>query len=297
MEELDPEVVDGRLAIIEEEEAFLVVRADDPDDWLVRFEKRPDFPAHEWAENMVRVYNRRLAIGPPDLPRLPARDRAATIPIRSDGIQESRSVKMLARNSGDGTRRRVTHIDAFRFRESLEVHTDAGLVGLGESYFGAKLVEAYGDEVAHHCLLSKYILHIGEHAKDLNGYLNYSSSGTQTRDDSAIDIALRDPFDKITDQPVYRLLVAPCRQKIRSYNSCAGYRYARTHPRVTVGDGETPMPRRGAMNVALVGGRSHPGDHTRGNYLPIHRRASQFGGRDGAPHADEDRQPRILPGG
>ena len=153
---------------------------------------------------------------------------------------------MLARNSGDGTRRRFTHIDAFRFRESLEVHTDAGLVGLGESYFGAKLVEAYGDEVAHHCLLSKYILHIGEHAKDLNGYLNYSSSGTQTRDDSAIDIALRDPpFDKITDQPVYRLLVAPCRQKIRSYNSCAGYRYARTHPRVTVGDGETPMPRRG----------------------------------------------------
>jgi hypothetical protein len=52
-----------------------------------------------------------------------------------------------------------------------------------------------------------------------------------------------------------------------------------------------------AMNVALVGGRSHPGDHTRGNYLLIHRRASQFGGRDGAPHADEDRQPRILPGG
>jgi hypothetical protein len=47
MEELDPEVVDGRLAIIEEEEAFLVVRADDPDDWLVRFEKRPDFPARE----------------------------------------------------------------------------------------------------------------------------------------------------------------------------------------------------------------------------------------------------------
>jgi hypothetical protein len=71
MEVLDPEVIDGRLAIIEEEEAFLVVRADDPDDWLVRFEKSPDFPAHEWAENMVRVYNRRLAhrsTGPPTLP-------------------------------------------------------------------------------------------------------------------------------------------------------------------------------------------------------------------------------------
>jgi hypothetical protein len=34
----------------------------------VRFEKSPNFPAREWAENMVRVYNRRLAYrsaGPP----------------------------------------------------------------------------------------------------------------------------------------------------------------------------------------------------------------------------------------
>jgi hypothetical protein len=71
MEGLDPEVVDGRLAVIEEEGAFLVVRARDPDDWLVRFEKSPDFPACEWAENMIRVYNRRLAhrsAGPPTPP-------------------------------------------------------------------------------------------------------------------------------------------------------------------------------------------------------------------------------------
>ena len=71
MEELDPEVGDGRLAVIEEEGAFLVVRADDPGDWLVRFEKSPDFPAREWAENMVSVYNRRLAhrsAGPPTPP-------------------------------------------------------------------------------------------------------------------------------------------------------------------------------------------------------------------------------------
>jgi len=51
----------GRLAVREEEAAFLVVRADDPEDWLVRFEKTPDFPAREWAENMVRTYNRRLS--------------------------------------------------------------------------------------------------------------------------------------------------------------------------------------------------------------------------------------------
>jgi hypothetical protein len=63
--------VDGRLAVREEESAFLVVRAEEPGDWLVRFEKSPDFPAREWAENMARVYNRRLSrrhAGPPTPP-------------------------------------------------------------------------------------------------------------------------------------------------------------------------------------------------------------------------------------
>ena len=109
----------------------------------------------------------------------------------------------------DGTRGRVTHIDTFRFREFLEVHTDEGLMGLGESYFGATLVEAYVDEVAPPYLLSKDTLHIGKHAKELNGYLGYSSSRTQAKGDWAIDIALRDLFGKITGQPVYRLLVVP----------------------------------------------------------------------------------------
>jgi hypothetical protein len=68
VEEPDPQV-DGKLAVREEEAAFVVVvRAKDPADWLVRFEKSPDFPAREWAENMVHVYNRRLSkrhAGPP----------------------------------------------------------------------------------------------------------------------------------------------------------------------------------------------------------------------------------------
>ena len=70
MEGVEPQV-EGILAVREEEAAFLVVRAEDPDDWLARFEKSDGFPAREWAENMVRVYNRRLSrrsAGPPTPP-------------------------------------------------------------------------------------------------------------------------------------------------------------------------------------------------------------------------------------
>ena len=63
--------IEGRLSVREEESAFLVVREEDPDDWLARFEKDGHFPAREWAENMANVYNRRLTrrpTGPPTPP-------------------------------------------------------------------------------------------------------------------------------------------------------------------------------------------------------------------------------------
>lgn len=74
MDEQITEQVDGRLAVVEEEATFFVTREDDPHDWLVSFEKSSDFNAREWAENMVRVYNRRLSrprAGPPTLPGNP----------------------------------------------------------------------------------------------------------------------------------------------------------------------------------------------------------------------------------
>jgi hypothetical protein len=66
----DPQV-EGRLAVREEGGAYFVVREEDPKDWLARFEKYDNFPACEWAENMARVYNRRLeqrSAGPPTPP-------------------------------------------------------------------------------------------------------------------------------------------------------------------------------------------------------------------------------------
>jgi hypothetical protein len=51
--------IDGRLDVVESEEACFVVVDGDPSDWLVRFEKTGDPSSREWAQNMAEVYNRR----------------------------------------------------------------------------------------------------------------------------------------------------------------------------------------------------------------------------------------------
>lgn len=64
--------VGGPLRVAEAEGAWLVVLDDDPEDWLVRFEDAEGFAARDWAENMARVYNRRLSHSGDD-PRWSAR--------------------------------------------------------------------------------------------------------------------------------------------------------------------------------------------------------------------------------
>jgi L-alanine-DL-glutamate epimerase-like enolase superfamily enzyme len=133
----------------------------------------------------------------------------------------------------------VIRVDTLRLDEFpnilfVQVHTDEGLTGLGETFFGARAVEAYIHETAAPYLLGKDPLHIDRHAKELYGYLGYRSSGAETRGNSALDIALWDLFGKAAGQPVYQLLGGPCRERIRTYNTCAGYRYVREKPRQEV---------------------------------------------------------------
>lgn len=54
-----------RLAVVEEQDRFLVVREDDPSDWLCAFARGGDFPAERWARNMADTYNDRLELSDP----------------------------------------------------------------------------------------------------------------------------------------------------------------------------------------------------------------------------------------
>jgi galactonate dehydratase len=109
----------------------------------------------------------------------------------------------------------------------VQLHTDQGLVGLGETSFAAQAVEAYLHEFVAPRLLGKDALGLEHLTRSLQGYLGYRSSGVETRAVSAVDIALWDLFGKACAKPLYQMLGGASRPAIRTYNTCAGYRYIR----------------------------------------------------------------------
>jgi galactonate dehydratase len=109
----------------------------------------------------------------------------------------------------------------------VEVHTDEGLKGLGETFFGARAVEAYLHETVAPKLLGEDPRRIDHISKSLAGYLGFASTGAEMRGNSAVDIALWDLLGKLTGQPIAQLLGGFTRTDIHTYNTCAGNSYMR----------------------------------------------------------------------
>ena len=102
-----------------------------------------------------------------------------------------------------------------------------GVRGLGETYRGAAEVEAYIHETAAPKLLGLDAVGVDPVRPLLRPYVGHQAAGAEIRGNSAIDIAMWDLWGKRTGQPVWRLLGGRCRETIRTYYTCAGYRYMR----------------------------------------------------------------------
>ena len=127
---------------------------------------------------------------------------------------------------------KITAVETVRIAEHpnllwVKIDTDEGLTGLGETFFGASAVEAYIHETAVPKLLGTDPLAIDHLSKGLVGHLGFRSTGAEMRGASAIDIALWDLFGKATQQPIWQLLGGRSRDRIRTYNTCAGTHYVR----------------------------------------------------------------------
>jgi L-alanine-DL-glutamate epimerase-like enolase superfamily enzyme len=113
----------------------------------------------------------------------------------------------------------------------VQVHTDEGLIGLGETFYAVAPVAAHIHETCAPHLLGRDPLRIDAHSRRfLDTYLGFNSVGVEMRAASAIDIALWDLFGQATGQPIYQLLGGASRDDVRVYNTCAGYQYVRKKP-------------------------------------------------------------------
>lgn len=125
---------------------------------------------------------------------------------------------------------RINGLETFRpaFQPNLcvvRVHTDDGLVGLGEAFFHAATVETYLHDTVAPLLFSLDDPTPERVARALAPYVGFQGGGIENRARGAIDIALWDLLGKRTGHPVAALLGGPMQDRIRIYNTCAGSGY------------------------------------------------------------------------
>ena len=119
----------------------------------------------------------------------------------------------------------------------LELETDEGLTGLGEAFRGAQAVEAVLHEHVAPWLLGRDARRIEPISRHLlTPYVGFGASSAEIRAASAVDIALWDLAGKRHGVPVHEALGGASREKIRAYNTCAGYDYNSRGDRRAIGE-------------------------------------------------------------
>jgi galactonate dehydratase len=134
---------------------------------------------------------------------------------------------------------KVTHIDTVTMDNLpnllfVEVATDEGLVGLGETFWGASAIDDYIHHRAAPLLLGENPMDVERHTRRLKNRLGNGGTGVEMRGNSAVNIALWDIAGKVSGQPLYQLLGGRSRESVRVYNTCAGSKYVRDAPEQTM---------------------------------------------------------------
>jgi galactonate dehydratase len=84
----------------------------------------------------------------------------------------------------------------------VQLHTDAGIIGLGETFYGSEPAESHVHQVIAAYLLGKDPRNIENHQAHLTGYLGFCGSSAEVRGRSAVDIALWDILGQSVKLPL-----------------------------------------------------------------------------------------------
>jgi len=108
----------------------------------------------------------------------------------------------------------------------LRIHTDAGIIGCGETYYTPHAIEALIHDWMAERLLGAEATNIESHWRFLyERCAAFGSPGAEMRALSAIDVALWDILGQECGQPVWKLLGGAAQSEIRIYNTCGGPGY------------------------------------------------------------------------
>ncbi len=125
---------------------------------------------------------------------------------------------------------KITEIETLRLSEHpnliwVRIHTDEGLSGLGETYFGAGSVEADLHDRIAPMILGQDARRIEFLNHKMTPYVGFTGTGAEIRAMSAVDVALWDIAGKAAGMPICDLLGGRTRAEIPVYNTCAGPNY------------------------------------------------------------------------
>lgn len=126
---------------------------------------------------------------------------------------------------------KITALRSIRIKDRpnllwVQVETEDGLVGLGETFRGVDGVAAVIGEQIAPWLIGQDARHIQKVSRFLTRtQLGFGSSSAEIRAASAIDIALWDLAGQRHGVPIHEMLGGAVRERVKTYNTCAGYDY------------------------------------------------------------------------
>ena len=150
---------------------------------------------------------------------------------------------------------KITQIETIRIAEQphnlwVQIHTDEGIVGLGETFYAAPVVEAAVHDHFGPLLIGRDPFPIERHWEAMFRLSDHAGyGGAEMRAISALDIALWDIKGQALDVPVYELLGGAVRTKIRVYATSLQFHGAGEQAKGLLDEGITAM--KGGPTIGL----------------------------------------------
>jgi len=164
-------------------------------------------------------------------------NRRSFLPFLLTPTLASSRLRAGIRDASSAPAMKITQIDTTYWPPSAEVpwkpnwvwvrvHTDSGLVGLGETYPRTEVEATLVHSSVAGMLLGRDPRDIERIWADLYRAFDVQvTGGAEMRVLSAIDLALWDLLGKSLATPVYRLIGGKSNPEVRLYNTCFGFKY------------------------------------------------------------------------